>query len=548
MDAYVERLVLQLMKLTAQPKKLFVSLATTTIQTILQNVSLQLRLIERFSESLLEKNAAVREKSVEFVREIVDICIKDPQGYRQQLNRSSSALDSIDKMLGRALSDASQPVRERARDLYFVYKEQWKERAEALLSRLEPAVKRSLERERSGNSAKPRNFTRTAISALREKAKTRQESGEEVEVVIFTPPSRSSQTSAASSSHNNDDKYDDHEKDDKGHEDIKEHEQELQGNEQSMMIAEAEGDVSFMNMSMPPYDHFNASFAIEGENCDKEEEEEEIDENLSFLLSNTLQTAAVKEQLTPQNKPHSSFTSSSAAVTARQSSVSPVDVVPSPNRGRGMVGCVAVNDEKCGAAVVSNFMPPMTPLIRRKRGNGDIFKTPLVMMTSPPDNHLSNVSNVAEEKLMSRLELIRQGQATEKLLRKLYKLSKQPDEIFHAYFPHIIDALLTFLVQPQSKPQFISLQNRVDKEQLLNVIYMKENCLILLKRFLSNSQLTELFVGLEGAVIKSLIELCVPYSSQSLNAPVNSQLSVLVQGVSICQIIIIIITYNLRFK
>lgn len=125
----MERLVMQLMKLTAQPKKLFITLASTTIVTLIRNSSLQIRLFERFCEFTVEKNPCLREKAVEFTKEMVEMCVKD-DSMRSQLSRSQSALDTVERMLTKVLSDASQSAREKARDLFFLFQENWPERAD----------------------------------------------------------------------------------------------------------------------------------------------------------------------------------------------------------------------------------------------------------------------------------------------------------------------------------------------------------------------------------------------------------------------------------
>jgi hypothetical protein len=119
---------MQLMKLTAQPKKLFINLASTTISTLIRNLSLQTRLFERFFECLAEKNACVREKSVEFTKEMIEMCVKD-DSMRNQLSRSQSTLDAVERLIHKALSDASQLARENAKDLFFLFQENWPDRA-----------------------------------------------------------------------------------------------------------------------------------------------------------------------------------------------------------------------------------------------------------------------------------------------------------------------------------------------------------------------------------------------------------------------------------
>jgi hypothetical protein len=161
------------------------------------------------------------------------------------------------------------------------------------MNKFESSVKRSLERSRSGNANKGRttgSAARSAISALRGKLKTSQTTED---IVIFAGPrsqtaehpngGAASNESAPENNYRSGDStpkdYDtenpaamDYENDKNNDYSSQQHQQLIDNSLMMMVPAGAEGDESFMNMSMPSFSHaddFNVSFAISKVNCSR---------------------------------------------------------------------------------------------------------------------------------------------------------------------------------------------------------------------------------------------------------------------------------------
>ena len=128
LDPFVERILIILLKLTSQSKRMLVTLGSSTGTTVLRNTSFQTRVMERILEVTNDKNPTAREKAIEFLKVTLEECWR--KDASKALFVRASGQDSLEKMLMRTLGDANSNVREKSRDIFGMYQQQWPDRSE----------------------------------------------------------------------------------------------------------------------------------------------------------------------------------------------------------------------------------------------------------------------------------------------------------------------------------------------------------------------------------------------------------------------------------
>lgn len=118
-----------LLKLTAQSKRMLVTLGTAAAITLLRNTSYQPRIVERLAEAASDKNAATRERATEFLRVTLELCFERESG--RALFVRAGGLETMERVLVKTLGDANNMVRERSREVFGLCRQHWPERCEA---------------------------------------------------------------------------------------------------------------------------------------------------------------------------------------------------------------------------------------------------------------------------------------------------------------------------------------------------------------------------------------------------------------------------------
>ncbi|KAL7748998.1 suppressor of tub2 mutation [Sorochytrium milnesiophthora] len=141
-DPLVEPTLLQLLKVTSQTKKVVVNAGNTAALAVLQHASFSMRVVTIFANAAMgDKNAQVRSYCVRFLLAHIETAVR--MRAVDAMDRAG-VVDSLDKVLKKAVSDASPTVRVPARDLFLLFESVWPARAAALLGTLDNAARKLL--------------------------------------------------------------------------------------------------------------------------------------------------------------------------------------------------------------------------------------------------------------------------------------------------------------------------------------------------------------------------------------------------------------------
>ena len=119
--------MINLLKLCSQSKRMLVTMAGNTAATLIQHVSFQQRILDRLAEAMMDKSAGLRESAVDLIRLLCERTCQMEQ-ERSAMLKSSSAAETLERLLPKSLGDASGTVRERSRDIYHFFEMLWPDR------------------------------------------------------------------------------------------------------------------------------------------------------------------------------------------------------------------------------------------------------------------------------------------------------------------------------------------------------------------------------------------------------------------------------------
>ncbi|WEW55891.1 suppressor of tub2 mutation [Emydomyces testavorans] len=140
-DPMVEILLQSLIKLSAALKKITAQHGNVTVDVIVGNVSYTSRILQHMWAACQDKNVQPRQFATGWIRTILT-----RHGKHKGTIEHSGGLDLIEKCIKKGLGDPNPGVREGMRGTFWAFYKIWPEKAEIIMSALEPKSKTLLER------------------------------------------------------------------------------------------------------------------------------------------------------------------------------------------------------------------------------------------------------------------------------------------------------------------------------------------------------------------------------------------------------------------
>ncbi|KAL9081324.1 MAG: hypothetical protein Q9157_000179 [Trypethelium eluteriae] len=148
LDPMVEVLLQNFVKMTANTKHIAADNGNTTADAIFSHATYSKRLMEHVWFACQDKNANTRTYAPGWLKTLLK---------RQQNNKgyfeSSGSLDLAEKCIKKGLADANPRVREGMRATYWIFAKVWPDKAESIMSTLDPKSQQLLEKDSNNPNA-----------------------------------------------------------------------------------------------------------------------------------------------------------------------------------------------------------------------------------------------------------------------------------------------------------------------------------------------------------------------------------------------------------
>lgn len=141
LDPHVEIFLQSFIKMSAATKHIAAENGRITADIIFQNCSYHVQMMRHIWIAAQEKNAQVRQYAPDWLRTV----LKRQSSYKHGFE-SSGGLELAEKCIKKGLDDANPKVKEGNRVAYWTFAKTWPEKAEAIMSKLDPKMKTALER------------------------------------------------------------------------------------------------------------------------------------------------------------------------------------------------------------------------------------------------------------------------------------------------------------------------------------------------------------------------------------------------------------------
>ncbi|KAI5779218.1 clasp N terminal-domain-containing protein [Geopyxis carbonaria] len=165
LDAQVEILLANFVKLCAGTKKITSQLGQIVVAVILANVSYHPKILQHIWGACSDKNVSPRSYAPGWILVILETHA-DHKGYMEH----SGGVDIIEKCLRRGLADANPGVRESMRKTYWRFQTNWPDRAEKILESLDGSHRKLLEKANPNGPSIQKSTTNLRPSALGQSA------------------------------------------------------------------------------------------------------------------------------------------------------------------------------------------------------------------------------------------------------------------------------------------------------------------------------------------------------------------------------------------
>ncbi|EMC96660.1 hypothetical protein BAUCODRAFT_54026, partial [Baudoinia panamericana UAMH 10762] len=142
LDAHVEILLQNFIKMSAQTKPIAAQNGRTTSEAIFQNCSHNVRMMQHIWAAAQEKNASARQCVPDWLK----IVLRRQAGYKSHFE-SSGGLDLAEKTIRKGLDDAKPTVKEGMRGVYWTFAQTWPERAEKIMASLDEKSRTALQKD-----------------------------------------------------------------------------------------------------------------------------------------------------------------------------------------------------------------------------------------------------------------------------------------------------------------------------------------------------------------------------------------------------------------
>ena len=148
LDPHVEVLLQSFIKMCAATKHIAAENGRITADAVFQHCSYSKGLMQHIWLAAQDKNAQTRQ----CVPGWLGIILRRQAGYKQHFD-SSGGLDLVEKCIRKGLDDANPKVKEGIRAAYWTFAKTWPEKAESILSKLDPKSKIALEKDHNNPNA-----------------------------------------------------------------------------------------------------------------------------------------------------------------------------------------------------------------------------------------------------------------------------------------------------------------------------------------------------------------------------------------------------------
>lgn len=142
LDPHVEMILQSFIKMSAATKHIAAENGRVTCDAIFQHCSYHARMMQHIWNAAQDKNAQTRQCAVEWLRTV----LKRQASYKQHFE-SSGGLELAEKCIKKGLDDANPKVKEGMRATYWTFAKTWPDKANAIMSQLDPKSKTALERD-----------------------------------------------------------------------------------------------------------------------------------------------------------------------------------------------------------------------------------------------------------------------------------------------------------------------------------------------------------------------------------------------------------------
>ncbi|EME47761.1 hypothetical protein DOTSEDRAFT_167089 [Dothistroma septosporum NZE10] len=142
LDPHVEMFLQTFIKMSAATKHIAAEAGRVTADSMFQNCSYHVRMLQHIWSAAQEKNVQQRQCSAEWLRTIM----RRQAGYKHGFE-SSGGLELAEKCVKKGLDDANPKVKEGYRATYWILAKDWPQKAEAIICKLDPKSRTALERD-----------------------------------------------------------------------------------------------------------------------------------------------------------------------------------------------------------------------------------------------------------------------------------------------------------------------------------------------------------------------------------------------------------------
>ncbi|WPG97296.1 protein stu1 [Acrodontium crateriforme] len=163
LDPHVEIFLQNFIKMSSNTKHIAAENGRQTADSLFQNCTYNVRMMQHLWSAAQEKNAATRQCVPEWLKTI----LKRQSSYKQHFEGSGS-LDLAEKCIKKGLDDANPKVKEGMRATYWTFANSWPQKADAIISKLDPKAKAALEKDPNNpNAALHASLSTQSVSTSR---------------------------------------------------------------------------------------------------------------------------------------------------------------------------------------------------------------------------------------------------------------------------------------------------------------------------------------------------------------------------------------------
>ena len=148
LDPHVEMFLQSFMKMSAATKHIAAENGRITTDAIFQNCSYHARMMQHIWYAAQDKNAQTRQCVPSWLKTI----LKRQASYKHHFE-TSGGLELAEKCIKKGLDDANPKVKEGTRGTYWTFAKSWPEKANIIMSSLDPKSKSALERDSNNPNA-----------------------------------------------------------------------------------------------------------------------------------------------------------------------------------------------------------------------------------------------------------------------------------------------------------------------------------------------------------------------------------------------------------